>query len=133
MSHLSKDELQALCHSVNERLAEFGSVFRPLSPGLVRLLYDHMMEWQRQGLTPHVITVESRPQLVSDGLRPASEGNERPVGSPMSGAPKAIRHRNGQPAHGMNITRYDIIAKLKEMAMGGTQMPTMAQGEIGRG
>lgn len=69
MSDLTNEQLQELTTRINDRLAEFGDVFQPLSCGIVRLAQSILHEWQPgqvapSGLPHTAITVIAPPRIA---------------------------------------------------------------------
>lgn len=125
MSSLTSEELQNLTDAINSRLAEFGDLFQSLTPGLARLVYNAIQDWQR----PQVITIKAEPlKLTGTQMSHLAARETAPKGHPVGNTVPIEQNGSANVAGKQKYmpTEAEMIAELHRQSMGGV-MPTMAQ------
>lgn len=129
MSDLSNEQLQELTTRINERLAEFGDVFQPLSCGIVRLAQSILREWQPAQAESH--TVAPAASLLAQ--RSGGDTGITVIAPPRiayaEAAPKGFPNGNGitiTPTRDNGPSLSEFVAFLQRISKAGV-MPSMAQ------
>lgn len=152
MNTLSSNQLIVLTNRINARLSEFGEVFEPTTPGVVRLAHDVIEQWRCEEVPPATVEAVAMEAAQEEKLAlPAKDLNSfDPIQELASVPPVAEPYRNGHatsiatqpvtksvattlgPEHtvvtplkeGSLPTRGMLVEEVKRQAMGGV-MPTM--------